>query len=126
MSSRELETIAAVRKGLPAAELEKLVRKLAIERTVLLNVLGISARTLQRKQHRQTTLTPAASDRLARVERIYQLASEVFADESTAAEWLKRPSRALDGRRPIELLDTDAGTQSIEQELRRIQHGFVF
>jgi putative toxin-antitoxin system antitoxin component (TIGR02293 family) len=126
MSSRELETIAAVRKGLPATELEKLVRKLAIERTVLLNVLGMSARTLQRKHHRQTTLTPAASDRLARVERIYALATDVFADETKAAEWLKRPSRALDSRVPIELLDTDAGTQTVEQELRRIQHGFVF
>jgi uncharacterized protein (DUF2384 family) len=39
---------------------------------------------------------------------------------------MKRPSRALANELPLELLDTDAGTQRVEQELRQIQFGFVY
>jgi putative toxin-antitoxin system antitoxin component (TIGR02293 family) len=120
------QTIGAVRKGLPAGKLNKIARLLAVDRALLLHVLGISERTLQRKRILSARLSPAASDRLARIDRIYALAVEVFGDSSKAAEWLKRPSRALGKELPLRLLDTDAGTQQVERELRQIQHGFVY
>jgi putative toxin-antitoxin system antitoxin component (TIGR02293 family) len=118
--------IGAVRKGLPAGRLNKIAQLLAVDRALLLHVLGISERTLQRKRVLSARLSPAASDRLARIDRIYALAVEVFGDREKAAEWLKRPSRALGKELPLGLLDTDAGTQQVERELRQIQHGFVY
>src|SRR5580658_7097483 len=88
------ETIGAVRRGLPAGRLDKVARLLAVDRPLLLRVLGISERTLQRKHVLSARLSPAVSDRLARIDRIYALAVEVFGDGGKAAEWLKRPSRA--------------------------------
>jgi putative toxin-antitoxin system antitoxin component (TIGR02293 family) len=126
MRSRRADVIRAVRKGLPAATLEAMVQKLAIDRTVLLNVLGISSRTLQRKFRAHDKLSPMASDRLSRVERIYGLAIDVLGSPDKGAAWLKRSSRALNNQRPIELLDTDAGAQDVERELRQIEHGFVY
>jgi putative toxin-antitoxin system antitoxin component (TIGR02293 family) len=120
------EAIESVRHGISINNLDRMVRTLGIEREVLLEILGISTRTLQRKFRANDRLSPLASDRLSRVERIFQLAAGVFGDEKKAAEWLKRPSRALDNELPIKLLDTDAGTQQVEQELRRIEYGFVF
>jgi putative toxin-antitoxin system antitoxin component (TIGR02293 family) len=120
------ETISAVRKVLPPGRLNKIARLLAVDRALLLHVLGISGRTLQRKHVLSARLSPAASDRLARIDRIYGLAVEVFGDSGKAAEWLKRPSRALGKELPLTLLDTDAGAQQVERELRQIQHGFVF
>ena len=120
------EAIGAVRKGLPAGRLDKVARLLAVDRALLLRVLGISERTLQRKHVLSARLSPAASDRLARIGRIYALAVDVFGDSGEAAEWLKRPSRALGKELPLRLLDTDAGTQQVERELRQIQHGFVY
>jgi putative toxin-antitoxin system antitoxin component (TIGR02293 family) len=120
------QKIGAVRKGFPTERLNKIARLLAIDRALLLHVLGISERTLQRKHILSARLSPAASDRLARIDRIYNLAVEVFGDRSKAAEWLKRPSRALGKELPLRLLDTDAGTQQVERELRQIQHGFVY
>ena len=96
---------------------------------MLLKILGISERTLQRIEHRRVLsarLSPAASDRLSRIDRIYTLAAEVFGDGEKASGWLKRPSRALGRELPLRLLDTDAGTQQVERELRQIQHGFVY
>jgi putative toxin-antitoxin system antitoxin component (TIGR02293 family) len=102
------------------------VQLLAVDRALLLKVLGISERTLQRKHVLSARLSPAASDRLSRIDRIYTLAVEVFGDSEKAVDWLKRPSRALGKELPLRLLDTDAGTQQVERELRQIQHGFVY
>jgi putative toxin-antitoxin system antitoxin component (TIGR02293 family) len=116
----------AVRKGLPTGRLAQLAQRLAVDQSFLLPILGVSARTIQRKHVQSARLSPVASDRLSRIDRIYTLATEVFGDGGQAAQWLKRPSRALDGELPLQLLDTDAGAQQVERELRQIQHGFVF
>jgi putative toxin-antitoxin system antitoxin component (TIGR02293 family) len=120
------EAIESVRHGISISNLDRMIQTLGIDREVLLDILGISNRTLQRKFRANDRLSPLASDRLSRVDRIYQLAVSVFGDEKKAAEWLKRPSRALNNELPIKLLDTDAGTQQVEQELRQIEFGFVF
>jgi putative toxin-antitoxin system antitoxin component (TIGR02293 family) len=120
------EAIESVRHGISISNLDRMIQTLGIDREVLLDILGISNRTLQRKFRANDRLSPLASDRLSRVDRIYQLAVSVFGDEKKAAEWLKRPSRALNNELPIRLLDTDAGTQQVEQELRQIEFGFVF
>ena len=99
---------------------------LAVDKTLLLRILGVSQRTMQRKQVLSARLSPAASDRLSRIDRIYTLAVEVFGDGQKAAHWLKRPSRALANELPLKLLDTDAGAQQVERELRQIQYGFVY
>ncbi len=99
---------------------------LNVDRTVLLDVLGISERTIQRRHSVAAPLSPVASDRLSRIDRIFSLAVEVFGDQDKAAQWLKRPSRALGNEVPLQLLDTDAGTQQVERELRQIEHSFVF
>ena len=119
-------TIGAVRKGLPAEKLTQTARLLDIDRAFLLQVLGVSERTMQRKQVSAERLSPAVSDRLSRIERIYKLAVEVFGDSQKAVQWLKRPSRALAKELPLRLLDTDAGTLQVERELRQIQYGFVY
>lgn len=121
-----VEAIESVRQGVSITNLDRMVQALSIDREVLLDILGISARTLQRKFRSNDRLSPMASDRLSRVNRIHQLAASVFGDEKKAADWLKRPSRALANELPIKLLDTDLGTQQVEQELRKIEYGFVF
>jgi len=87
-----------------------MAQALSVDRAVLLRILGVSQRTMQRKQVHSDRLSPAASDRLSRIDRIYTLAVEVFGDREKAAQWLKRPSRALADETPLKLLDTDAGT----------------
>jgi len=126
LPSATTQTIGAVRKGLPTVRLTEMAQILSVDREMLLRILGVSARTIQRKHTHAERLSPAASDRLSRIDRIYTLAADVFGDSDKAAQWLKRPSRALAGEQPLKLLDTDAGTQQVERELRQIEHGFVF
>ncbi len=115
-----------VRKGFPVEKVDFMIMHLKIERPVLLKVLGISERTAQRKNKHEALLSPSASDRLARIDRIFHLAADVLGSEEKAAEWLKRPNRTLGNETPLDLLDTDAGSQQVERELRQIEFGFAY
>lgn len=103
--------------------LDELAIELKVERAVLADILGISLRTVQRKAEVDDRLGPAASDRLARVRRIQDLATHVFGEREKASIWLTSPSRALNREIPLHLLDTDIGTQRVQQELRQIEYG---
>lgn len=115
-----------VRKGLPVRALDQLAGQLQVERSLLATVLGVSLRTLQRKAGENQRLSAAASDRLARVHRILELATEVLGAQAKGARWLSAKSRALDGEVPLQMLDTDMGTQRVQQELHQIEFGFPF
>jgi putative toxin-antitoxin system antitoxin component (TIGR02293 family) len=122
----EPPTIAQVRAGLPMAALDAFAKDLNVERASLADLLGVTLRTLQRKRESAQRLGPAASDRLARMRRIQGLAQQVFGDSEKAAGWLTTPSRALGGEVPLFLLDTDLGTERVQQELRQIESGMPF
>ena len=65
------------------------------------------------------------SDHLLRLTRIIARAVDVHGDRDKASRWLRQPNGALGGAVPLELLDTDAGGQQVEQVLGRIEHGVV-
>ena len=118
-------TISAeqVRKGLPMKALDDLARLLNVDRASLADILGTSIRTLQRRAGESERLGAVASDRLARVRRILDLATHVLGESDKAARWLTSESRALGGEVPLHMLDTDIGTQRVQQELRQIEFG---
>ena len=103
-----------------------MAQHLRIDRSLLFKILGISERTAQRKHQQDALLSPSASDRLARIDRIFQLAGEILGSEEKAADWLKRPNRPLGNETPLALLDTDAGAQQVERELRQIEYSFAY
>ena len=116
-------SVERIRNGLPVEDLDTLARTLKVDRSQLARVLGISLRTLQRKAGSAGRLAPVASDRLARVRRILELATHVLGAEDKAARWLTSRSRALGDDIPLEALDTDLGTQRVQQELHQIEFG---
>jgi putative toxin-antitoxin system antitoxin component (TIGR02293 family) len=112
-----------VREGLPAATVTALAQKLDIGNSVLSRKLGIPQRTLTRRLSQRSLLTPAESDRMVRVARVYANAVEMIGDPEKAIEWLRTPNRALGGERPLDQLDTDVGAQMVDDVLGRIAHG---
>lgn len=113
-----------VRRGLPVRTLEHTAALLHVDRAELAGLLGVSLRTLQRKGAGNERLDPAISDRLARVRRILDLATDVLGEQGKGARWLTSRSRALGGEVPLHMLDTDMGTQRVQQELHQIEFGF--
>lgn len=113
-----------VRRGLPYAALEAVMARLGLSREQVSEALHLPERTLARRK-KERRLHPDESDRLFRLARIAAQASDVLGSTEKAARWLQRPNRALGGRVPLALLDTDAGTREVEEVLGRIEHGVV-
>lgn len=57
------------------------------------------------------------------LKQIFARAVEVFGDESEAKLWLKEPKSALQGKAPIQVINTESGIQQVELMLGRIEHG---
>lgn len=114
--------VERVRAGLPYAALEAVATRFAVPQEALFRVLHIPPRTLARRK-KERRLRADESDRLLRLGRVAALAEEVLGTPEKAGAWLKKPNRALGGLVPLEQLDTDIGTQQVEEILGRIAHG---
>ena len=112
-----------VRKGFPVEALVQVARYYEIPKSRMAILVGTSERTLDRLKKKQEPLNPSASDRLYRFARMAARANEIFESAETARKWLKRPNRALEGVAPVDLLDTDAGSQQVDDLLTRIEYG---
>jgi putative toxin-antitoxin system antitoxin component (TIGR02293 family) len=111
-----------IREGLPFRSLEKVMERFGLSREEISSALDLPPRTLaRRKQERR--LHPGESDRLFRLARIAAQASEVLGGDEKAGRWLHNPNRALGGKPPLDLLDTDLGSRQVEEVLGRIEYG---
>lgn len=118
-----LDLVALTREGLPAEILSTLADDLSLDRASVARMIGISRRTLSRRMAAHGRLSADESDRAVRLARVMARATDVLGDKAKASHWLQTPNRALAGRKPLELLDTDAGVQSVDTILGRIAYG---
>jgi putative toxin-antitoxin system antitoxin component (TIGR02293 family) len=117
------DLVQVTRAGLPVGTIDTIASELATPRVAVAKILGISERTLSRRATAHERLTAEESDRAVRLARVLALAKETLGDREKAGRWLQTPNRALDGERPFDRLDTDAGVRSVEQILGRIAYG---
>jgi putative toxin-antitoxin system antitoxin component (TIGR02293 family) len=117
------DLVGLIREGLPAEILPALADGLSMDRKAVAQAVGITERTLSRRLSKGSRLSAIESDRTVRLARILALTTETLGDMGKASQWLKTPNRALDGQTPFNLLDTDAGVQSVETILGRIAYG---
>ena len=112
--------------GLPGDALMHLLSKLGALKSSpsLEKALGMSLRTIQRrKENPDRVLDREQSSRTWKFAEILARATEVLGSQAEAEEWLARPAMGLDGRRPIDLLESAAGTEIVEEFLTRLEYG---
>jgi putative toxin-antitoxin system antitoxin component (TIGR02293 family) len=88
-----------------------------------IDAIIIPLRTLQHRRSRREKLTIEESDRVLRVIRALALAESVYASRERALGWLRRPHPRLEGRAPLSILKTDAGSRIVEELLIQIDEG---
>jgi putative toxin-antitoxin system antitoxin component (TIGR02293 family) len=114
--------IAALKKGLPFAELEKLRGGLDLPMESMMRYLGISKATLHRRKA-AGKLDMAESDRVVRFARLLRMANTVLESEENARRWLGSPQVGLGGETPLEYAETEVGAREVEDLLGRIEYG---
>lgn len=111
--------------GLPGEALTYLERSLKfLDAAAFEKAIGMSVRTVQRrKADPSQALNTEQSNRTWKFAEILTKASEIFGGQGPAEQWLERRALGLDGRRPIDLLATQAGVDMVETLLGRIEYG---
>jgi putative toxin-antitoxin system antitoxin component (TIGR02293 family) len=113
-----------VKAGLPYASLEALIGKFGLGRDEAAAALHLPHRTIARRKQEQK-FHADESDRVLRFARASTLAAATLGSDEKAAQWLRRPNRALGNKPPLDLLDSDIGTRQVEEVLGRIAHGIA-
>lgn len=85
----------------------------------------VPRRTLARRIEKNEPLTVAENDSAFRIVRVVQLAERVFGNRDKAHRWLRKPSRALEGVVPLDLLELESGAYIVEQSLHQLDHGIA-
>ena len=88
-------------------------------------VVGISPRTIGRKEKSAAPLTTAQADRAMRLARVTHAAVDAIGDLQRAVRWLRKPHRALHGQAPLRLIASELGTELVFAALDRIAYGGV-
>ncbi|MFP6557069.1 antitoxin Xre/MbcA/ParS toxin-binding domain-containing protein [Paraburkholderia sp. B3] len=119
-----LATHDVVMKGLPISVAYEMMRAFkTADRRALLCAIGMSERALQHGRRTDRLLDSNASDRLLRLAIVTEQAIDVFGSQQAAERWLTTPATGLGMRKPIDLLQSSAGSQLVTTVLARIDRG---
>jgi putative toxin-antitoxin system antitoxin component (TIGR02293 family) len=121
---RDVDTIelaTEIEKGLSVATVDRLCRLVAPD-DARFRYRIILKTTLARRQRGR--LSPAESDRLARLARLWAFAMDVWRSESAARRFLGEPHPLLRNRIPRELgIGSDIGARAVENILGGLKYG---
>jgi putative toxin-antitoxin system antitoxin component (TIGR02293 family) len=116
------ELIRRIQKGLRFSELETLQSTIDLPFEQLAAKLAISRSTLQRRKA-AGRLSPDESDKVMRLSRLLEHATNVFGHVEKARAWLKFPQRGLGGAVPLDYAETEVGAREVDNLLGRIDYG---
>lgn len=117
------EAHCRILKGLPLADVLRSAKRLRLQTDTTAAMLAVQPRTIQRwERAKRRRLDAARGSRFYRLLRVLQVGNELFGSHEAALKWFYSEQRALDCRRPIELMTTDAGAWGVEALLSRIRY----
>ncbi len=121
-----LSRIRAVQAGLSAAAFDQFSKVTGVTRENLARAVGISLRTVQRREEAGVPLGPGPSERLVRLAELYAQATQVTGDEALARRWMQTPRPVFGGQTPFELAHSELGAREVEGLLHRVEHGVFY
>lgn len=119
----KLTQIEAIRRGVKYAAFTQIVDELDLADATVADFVGLTTRTLARRKAGREAFSPGVSERMLRLSRLYDLATDVFENSQLARAWLNTPNMVLQNQIPLSLIDTDVGARQVEDALLRIEYG---
>ncbi|NNE47537.1 MAG: DUF2384 domain-containing protein [Rhodothermales bacterium] len=116
------EAAARIDDGFETGRLDDIRTSLDLTVRELSVVLQMSPRTLNRRKS-QDRLPPDESERVYRILKLIELATDVLGSEDDARDWMKEANFALAERTPLDLAKSEPGAAIVERLLEQIRHG---
>ncbi len=113
-----LSRVDAFRNGLSKSSFESFKELSGLDYTTLADALGVSTKTLQRKEIFDTS----QSEKLYELADLYAIGINYFGREGFRS-WIARPLFSIGNRIPLELIDVSEGLDLLKAEIMRLQNG---
>lgn len=101
------------------------LRGIGFSAAELAAAVGVSEKTLSRKQQAHERLDIVEGDRTMRLAHVTLEAARAFGDLDKAMRWLRKPNRVLAGEKPLDLITTEPGAELVNQALGTVEYGGV-
>jgi putative toxin-antitoxin system antitoxin component (TIGR02293 family) len=119
----DADLVALVEDRLPLTAISSLLEYGILEKEIY--SLIIPRRTLQHRRARKEKLSREESDRAVRLARLVALTEKVFGDAQDGMHWLRSPKKRFQGRTPMAMMETEAGSRLVEEALYQIDEGMA-
>jgi putative toxin-antitoxin system antitoxin component (TIGR02293 family) len=129
-----MDQVELEREGLPAAVVADLAQLMAVPRMRIFEMMKVPRATIEKRIADAGVLTGVANSRVLNLLRLLAHAREILED-STSAEaegfdvarwlgrWIETPQPSLGGKKPADLLDTEAGVGLVDRTLGAMRSG---
>lgn len=115
-----LNRVETFRSGLEKKSFESLKEISGLDNHTLAAALGVSAKTLQRKDIFDTI----QSEKIYELANLYALGTNYFGKEGFR-RWMERPLFSIGNIKPLALIDVSEGLNILKAEIMRLQHGIA-
>jgi putative toxin-antitoxin system antitoxin component (TIGR02293 family) len=116
------EKIDMIKEGILKKDLENLKEVADLDYDQLAQALSVTRATLINKKKNEK-FSQSLSEKIVVLADIYSYGYEVFEDEEKFNSWIFRPSRALGGKAPFDLMDNQYGREEVKNLIGRIAYG---
>lgn len=120
----EMDLYELSKTGLPKKALVNLIQNLGFTVKSMASLLNVTERTIQRKND-MDLLDGVTSEQILQVADVYSRGSTVFDSPEGFKQWLAFENKALNNRKPIDLLSSRYGAQMVLDEIGRIENGII-
>ena len=125
------DKIHVIRSGVPAQRVGELSSVMNMPKEALMDSLGLSRATINRKVQREQRLSPDETERVMGMQALIGQVQAMIDTESTPefdaakwlAGWLAAPLPALGGATPASFMDTVEGQKYVGNLLEMVQSG---
>ncbi len=110
-------------EGIDSKKMQELMLVMQQDKNFFAEILHISPKTFDRYIKDGKKFNPTESEKILKLEQVYEWGKEVFGNIETFNRWIKKPAYGLGDRIPRVMMQTYGGLTLVEDELIRIAYG---
>ena len=117
-----IEKMRMAQKGVSKIYLEKFKDMANLDYQKLATALAVTRATLINKK-KQEKFNASLSERIVGLADLYDYGFKVFEDKEKFNRWMVAPNKALGGKAPFDIINSQFGREEVKNILGRIEYG---
>ncbi len=115
------DLLEAIKAGIPSLAIDYWIKDRKISKTSIAKFLGITPKTLERTKDKK--LAQREGDAFVQLVDLFAFGEEVLGKKEIFLQWIHTENAALAFKKPIDLLHTSIGRETVRTVLGRIEYG---